>query len=158
MNNLNIPEDAKKIIELIEENVEVRQVAEIMGFKDLKDLADHMKTLGFSWSNEEGNYLLNGEVDYYKKEEDLGDYLDFIRELYERKEDLFAGERGVKRYTVPGLVRTKAVYMSHNLAKLAKDFSQANNLSQREVYEGALIEYLSRHGFSKKVDEIFRLE
>jgi len=41
----------------------------------------------------------------------------------------------IPRYAVPGLVRTKAIYMSDMIAKLAGEFSKEKNVTQREIME-----------------------
>ena len=53
---------------------------------------------------------------------------------------------------MPGLVRAKAVYTSDMVAKLAAEFSKEKNISQREVIEGAVIEYLQRYGFKNEIE------
>ncbi len=61
--------------------------------------------------------------------EGLGDYLPFLRFLYENRDELYqllTGTRDdgiIPRYAVPGEVRTKAIYMSEVVAKLAGEFS-----------------------------------
>ena len=42
--------------------------------------------------------------------------------------------------------------MSDMVAKLAVEFCKEKNLSQREVIEGALLEYLTKYGFKREVD------
>lgn len=60
------------------------------------------------------------------------------------------------RYAVPGLVRTKAIYMSDMIAKLAGEFSKEKNVTQREIMEAAPIEYLQRYGFKKEIETLLR--
>jgi hypothetical protein len=52
----------------------------------------------------------------------------------------------------PGQVRTKAIYMSNTIAKLAGEFSKEKNIAQREVVEGALVEYLIKYGYRREVE------
>lgn len=47
----------------------------------------------------------------------------------------------IPRYAVPGIVRTKAIYMSDMIAKLTGEFSEEKNVTQREIMKAALIEY-----------------
>ncbi len=90
--------------------------------------------------------------------EELGEYLPFLRYLYENRDgfyQLLTGTRDdgiIPRYAIPGEVKTKAIYMSDMVAKLAVEFCKEKNLSQREVMEGALIEYLMKYGFKREVD------
>ena len=41
--------------------------------------------------------------------------------------------------------------MSDMVAKLAAEFAKEKNISQREVVEGALIEYLQKYGFKREI-------
>ena len=58
----------------------------------------------------------------------------------------------IPRYAIPGQVKTKAIYMSDMVARLAVEFCKGRNLSQREVMEGALLEYLMKYGSKREVD------
>lgn len=60
------------------------------------------------------------------------------------------------RYAVPGEVRTKAIYMSDVIAKLAGEFSREKKVALREVMEGALVEYLMKYGFKREVEMLLR--
>ena len=94
--------------------------------------------------------------------EEIAEYLPFLRFLYEKRDDLYrflAGSREdgiIPRYAVPGIIKTKAIYMSDAIAKLAGEFSKEKNVTQREVMEGALIEYLQKYGFSREVEAILK--
>lgn len=80
--------------------------------------------------------------------EGLEKYLPLLHFLYENRDGLYQLIFGIKedgkipRYAVPGIVKTKAVYMNNTVAKLAAEFSKEKNITQREVMETALIEYL----------------
>lgn len=90
--------------------------------------------------------------------EGFGEYLPFLRYLYQNRDGLYqllTGTRDdgiIPRYAIPGDVKTKAIYMSDMVAKLAVEFCKEKNLSQREVMEGALLEYLMKYGFKREVD------
>ncbi len=94
--------------------------------------------------------------------EGLEEYLPFLRYLYENRDGLYqllTGTRDdgiIPRYAVPGEVRTKAIYMSHVIAKLAGEFSKEKKIALKEVMEGALIEYLQRYGFKREVETLLR--
>lgn len=90
--------------------------------------------------------------------EGLEEYFPFLRYLYENRDRLYqllTGTRDdgiIPRYAIPGEVKTKAIYMSDMVAKLAVEFCKEKNLSQQEVMEGALLEYLMKYGFKREVD------
>lgn len=92
----------------------------------------------------------------------LGEYLPFLRFLYENRDELYqllTGTRDdgiIPRYAVPGEVRTKAIYMSDVIAKLAGEFSKEKKVALREVMEGALVEYLMKYGFKREVETLLR--
>lgn len=48
--------------------------------------------------------------------------------------------------------------MSDMVAKLTGEFSKEKNISQREVVEGALIEYLQKYGFKREIETLLKNE
>ena len=94
--------------------------------------------------------------------EGLGEYLPFLRFLYENRDELYQLLTGTRvdgiipRYAVPGEVRTKAIYMSEVIAKLVGEFSKEKKVALREVMEGALVEYLMKYGFKREVETLLR--
>ena len=55
------------------------------------------------------------------------------------------------RYLVPGVCATRSVYMSHALGALVKNFSLEKNITQKEVFEIALIDFLKKYGYGAEV-------
>ena len=96
--------------------------------------------------------------------EGIEEYIPFLRFLYEKRDDIYqliSGTREdgqIPRYAIPGLVRTKAIYMSDTIAKLAGEFSKEKNITQREVMEAALVEYLMKYGFKREVGALLSHE
>ncbi len=94
--------------------------------------------------------------------EGLGEYLPFLRYLYENRDELYqllTGTRDdgiIPRYALPGEVRTKSIYMSEVIAKLAAEFSKEKKVALKEVMEGALVEYLMKYGFKREVETLLR--
>lgn len=150
------------------------------GFKDHKEMAEYLKNKGYEWNVYRNNYVkVVGKVD---DENDIADrlpenatkavgkeslegmeaYLPFVRFLYEKRDDVCELLSGIKedgkipRYALPGLVRTKAIYMSDMIAKLAGEFSREKNVTQREVMEAALVEYLQKYGFKREIEELLK--
>ena len=82
--------------------------------------------------------------------------------MYEKRDDLYellAGSREhgkIPRYALPGLVRTKAIYMSDMISKLTAEFSKEKNVTQREIVEAALVEYLQKYGFKKEIETLLK--
>lgn len=57
----------------------------------------------------------------------------------------------IPRYAVPGVLVTKSVHMSHDLDMMVRNFSKEKNISQREVFEVALVEFFQRYGYAHEV-------
>lgn len=134
-----------------------------------------MKNKGFEWNVYKNNYVkvvgkVVNELDaadllqetFAIAKEGIDEYLPFLRFLYEKRDDLYQLVSGIKedgkipRYALPGLVRTKAIYMSDMIAKLAGEFSREKNVTQREVMEAALVEYLQKYGFKREIEELLK--
>ena len=171
-----------KVVSIItafeEEDVDPKVVAKQAGFNDHKKMAEYMKAKGYEWNVYKNNYVKTvGKVEETVTEEPLKilnkateqkvpermeEYIPFIRFLYEKRDDLYQILSGVKedgtipRYTVPGLVRTKAIYMSDMVARLTAEFSQEKNVTQREIVEAALIEFLQKYGYKNEIDALLK--
>ncbi len=94
--------------------------------------------------------------------EGFEEYLPFLRYLHENRDELYqllTGTRDdgiIPRYALPGEVRTKSIYMSEVIAKLAGEFSKEKKVALKEVMEGALVEYLMKYGFKREVETLLR--
>lgn len=62
----------------------------------------------------------------------------------------------IPRYIVGGVTITKSLCMSHPLSELIKEFSIEKNISQREIFEVAIIEFLKKYGFENEVNSLFQ--
>jgi hypothetical protein len=159
-----------------------RAIAKDMGFEDHREMAKYMEEKGLLWNSEEGNYveelkMQNTSVSEKieetisdkvlemssRKQEDYLDllitYLPLLQMLSENKDRLLDllmpnSEGNIPKYAVPGVPKTKSIYMSDLLARLVTEFSGSKNLSQREVVEAALIEYLKRYGYQMEVEKL----
>lgn len=52
--------------------------------------------------------------------------------------------------------RTKAIYMSEVIVKVAGEFSKEKKIALKEVMEGALVEYLMKYGFEREVEVLLK--
>lgn len=96
---------------------------------------------------------LDGEL------EKLLSFLPMLQLLAENKDRLLdllmpSSEGHIPKYAIPGVPKTKSIYMSDLLARLVAEFSDTKNLSQREIVEAALVEYLKRYGFQYEVEKL----
>jgi hypothetical protein len=173
-----------KIVSIItafeEEDADPMLVAKQEGFKDHKEMAEYMKAKGYEWNVYHSNYIKTvGKIEDERdaaerpqenvtKTEDkkmlegIEEYLPFLRFLYEKRDDVYQLLSGTKedgkipRYALPGLVKTKAIYMSDMVAKLAGEFSREKNVTQREIMEAALLEYLQKYGYKKEIEALLK--
>lgn len=171
-----------KVVSIItafeEPNADPRLIAKQAGFKDHKDMADYMKEKGYEWNVHKDNYIKTvGELDNETEEEipeafariedeklpdGIGEYLPFIRFLYEKRDEVYQLLSGTKedgkipRYALPGMTRTKAIYMNDMIGRLTGEFSREKNVTQREIVEAALIEYLQKYGYKVEIDALLK--
>jgi len=169
-----------KVVSIItafeEPDVDPKLVAKQAGFKDHKDMADYMKNKGYEWNVHRNNYVktvgnLNEEEEVLEKmpldggekyPESIEEYIPFIRFIYEKRDDIYQLLTGVKedgkipRYALPGLVRTKAIYMNDMISRLTAEFSKEKNITQREIVEGALVEYLQKYGYKVEIEALIK--
>lgn len=178
-------EKVMKIIRLFKEDeADPRNVAKLTGFKDHLEMASYMSAKGFVWSCDSGNYVKSttrsrgkfqppdnkpvpcSESDnVFQNSAMINDRYAHLLEILTKNEDrlleLLLPEtysRTIPRYFVPGITRTKSFYMSDPLSKLLNEFCQSKNLSQKEVVEAAIVEFLSKYSFKKEVDALIRGE
>ncbi len=109
--------------------------------------------------------LLKGET--YMKEQDETSLADRISrllpmlEMMDRNKDKLVDvlaindNQKIPRYVVGGVTITKSLCMAHPLSELIKEFSREKNISQREVFEVAIIEFLKKYGYEKEINALF---
>ncbi len=159
-----------------------KMIAEEVGFDNHKEMAEYMEDSGLIWSMEEGNYVegfsdnrskssnhndsINEYIGLSNIDDISGDeldqlirYLPLLKILGENKDKLLdllvLDSNGViPKYAVPGIPKTKSIYMSDLLSRLMSEFCTSKNLSQRDVVEGSIIDYLKRHGYKLEVEKL----
>jgi hypothetical protein len=60
----------------------------------------------------------------------------------------------IPRFIVPGIAKTKTVQMMNTLEQLVVDFSREKNISQRELFEVALLEFFRKYGYEQEVERL----
>jgi hypothetical protein len=88
-------------------------------------------------------------------------YLPLLEMLLQNKDRLITllmpqSDGTVPKYAVPGTTKTQSIYMSELLGRLMKEFCESKNLKQRDVVEGALVEYFKRYGYQREVDKLLQ--
>lgn len=164
------------------EDADPRSIAKQLGFSDHRELANYMKGKGYEWSSEQKNYVRKrgpmeeiGVIDGEKaillseetgnghwevKDNDLTRFLPLLELLERNKEKLFRlilpSPTGAKlpRYMVPGILTSKTIHIPNTLDNLVKEFAKEKNISQRDVFEVALIDFFRRYGYEREVDTL----
>lgn len=171
----------KKIISYLDQGMDPKEVTKKVGLKDHRSMAEYMKSKGYAWSPRHENYILvKGKVDDYDDDieqpfmEDNIDneeynnddktkirklipMLDMIYKNQDKLIELLAINNSSKipRYVVGGVTITKSLSMSYLLSELVKEFSRDKNISQREIFEVAIIEFLKKYGYENEVRSLF---
>jgi len=63
----------------------------------------------------------------------------------------------IPRFTVGGTFVTKSVHMSNLLDEMVREFSAEKNMSQREIFEVALIEFFRKYGYETAIETMFSM-
>ena len=170
------PPKIANIINAFEEDADPKLVAKQNGFKDHKEMARYMKNKGYEWNVYKNNYIktvgkidekiANKVIEETTEAQDTptgtDEYIHFMQFLYEKRDTIYQLISGTKedgkmpRYVVPGITRTKAIYMSDMVARLIAEFSQEKNITQREIAETALIEFLQKYGYKNEVEALLK--
>lgn len=93
-----------------------------------------------------------------KKIEEIDKYIPVIDLLYKNQENLTAlldkesSKEQLPRFLLKGDAKNKNIYMNRLLTNLLEEFSSENRIPQRDVVEGALIEYFRHYGYERIED------
>ncbi|GIO07371.1 hypothetical protein J31TS6_33990 [Brevibacillus reuszeri] len=60
----------------------------------------------------------------------------------------------VPRYAVPGIFVTKSVHMTNTLDQMVREYSKEKNISQRDIFAVALIEFFQRYGYEREIETL----
>ena len=150
-------------------------IATKAGFKNRSDLTTYMKAQGWLWSSAEGTYIkdsYNGEkpdvepIDEQELESEvptveamvgLERFLPLLEYLEDHKDQLehllqTTDSKQIPHYNFQGgNTITKSVSMNSNLDQLIRDFSSEMGVSQRVIFEAALIQFMERYGYGRQV-------
>jgi len=166
---------------LAKEGANAKDVAKKVGFENHLKMASYMKSKGFEWSQEAGNYICtettseafnkegsndnagNGHNAMDEKHLPIGNgsldefvpLLEWLAENQAAIENLLGTstpQGKIPRFTLPGQLITKSVHMTNALDQMVRDFSKEKNIIQREIFEVALIEFFQKYGYAKEVE------
>ena len=63
-------------------------------------------------------------------------------------------EAMLPRFNIPGRYMTKCVHMTDLMDQMVKDYSVQNNVSQKGVFEVALVEFFRKHGYEREINTL----
>jgi len=61
----------------------------------------------------------------------------------------------IPRYAIPGAVTSKSFQVNYSLTMMLKQYCDERNVTQREILEGALIEFMKKYGYESEVKQEF---
>lgn len=169
------------VMELNKEGADLKEVAMKIGFENHLEMASYMKSKGFEWSQEAGNYL-SASPPTPKDDEGVAtasiaatnegilpngnggfeQFLPLLEWLSSKKGELQSllgasvASGQIPRFTLPGLFVTKSVHMTNTLDQMVRDFSKEKNVNQREIFEVALIEFFQKYGYEREVETLLQ--
>lgn len=179
----NFPSDRVRriVMELNKEGADLKKVALKVGFENHLEMASYMKSKGFEWSQEAGNYLPTSPTMPNDREEvavastdaslessisigngGIEQFLPLLEWLASNKDGLQSligasvASGQIPRFTLSGLFVTKSVHMTNTLDQMVRDFSKEKNINQREIFEVALIEFFQKYGYEREVETLLQ--
>ncbi|HVI41320.1 MAG TPA: hypothetical protein VM577_11730 [Anaerovoracaceae bacterium] len=170
-----------RITAMFSKKLEARDIAKKLGFESHKTMAAYMKSRGYAWNVEIGNYERDGSiivVDDSREEVDASNieskqltlitgqakHLDILQLLDSKKEKLLEllesysnDDMAMPRYVIGGLCVTKSVHMVTGLDLLIREYSTEKNISQKDMFQIAMIEFLKKYGYKREVGALIGL-
>lgn len=163
-----------RIVSMFSKKLEARDIAKKLGFENHKAMAAYMRSRGYAWNAEIGNY--ERDVSLALEEDETMDtvqtniesqagsgsgHFDILELLDSKKEKLLellnsysADDMAMPRYVIGGLCVTKSVHMVTGLDMLIREYSTEKNISQKDMFQIAMIEFLKRYGYRREVESL----
>ena len=172
---------ATRVIQLLEVYTdEPMLVCQKLGFKDMQEVGDYMGMKGYQWNTELNNYEWKPQEietgrnelieemlrpsstveDQEVEQTEFTSYLPILKLLMKNEERLtellipYGKGESIPRYTIKGVPQTKTIQMIHTLSNLVSEFAQENNMTQRDLFEVALIDFFKKYGYEKEAVQV----
>jgi len=169
-----------------QDEFDLQRIAQLNGFNNYKELAAYMSAHGYSWSSEQNNYVKQSRVETHSlvdeqpkvsaeqsmstlptlpintEDKGLSEYLSLLKMLKTNELRLlnllqpYGAGGQIPRYTIPGVAKTKTVQMIHSLDQMVTDFAKEKNMTQRDVFEVALIDFFKLYGYERQVELLLK--
>ena len=146
-----------------QDGADAKEIARQVGFETHTEMAGYMKNKGYEWDSAERNYVKTdksgvvqqtSEIAEHGMDEILKNIMPLLKRLQSTECQPAALEsKGIPRYQVKGMYGSKAMRMANVLDELTRRYSMERNISQREMFEVALIEFFMKYGYSDEVEK-----
>ncbi|GBF35337.1 hypothetical protein DCCM_4460 [Desulfocucumis palustris] len=176
---------AARIIELIGQGIGAKKAAQTLRFSDHREMAAYMAGKGYRWDPVQSNYFVRAKENIAEEksgeqclESAETDYtgsnnaglfpnatrylplLEWLTAKQDKLEELLSGQDdsyNIPRFVIPGGFITKGVHMSQRLDQMVRDFSQEKKVSQREIFEVALVDFFRKYGYRREIDAMLKM-
>jgi hypothetical protein len=158
-----------------EDGANPKDIAEQTGFTSHNEMATFMKRKKYEWDVKKNNYtkikreegdnanlrMLNLESEAL--EEVLMEVLQGINELKGGKKKAVKNEtpdeesNELPRYRLGGFYKSKAFDMNSTLDNIVVDFSKNRRISQKDIFEIAIVDFLLKYGEEEAVEAVEEL-
>ena len=163
---------------------DAREIAKRLRFTNHHEMAKYMQARGYHWDAALGNYVSTAQEDVEDIDEqddlvmgvleiaagsrgtvlpsiDWGKFIPLLMRLQKNEDKLLSllSQTGtetaeVPRYAMPGVFTVKSIHMSVSLDQLVKEFSREKNISQREIFEVALVQFFKKYGYEREIEAL----
>lgn len=165
----NPPARMKKILSMVEKGIDLNDIAKYFRMKNARELAEYMATRGYAWDVDNSNYVKKGVslVEDEPESDNAGDTggngndVDIMKLLQANKGRLiellaYKAQKTIPRYVVKGVMVTKSFYLSTEIDRLIKEFSDWKDVPQKDIIHTALIEFFQRYGYHEEARTLLK--
>lgn len=156
-----------------EDGANPKDIAEQTGFTSHNEMATFMKRKKYEWDVKKNNYtkIKKDEVENNSNvkqlnlesealEEVLIEMLQGINELKSGtkkavKNNTTDEAEELPRYKIEGIYKSKAFSMNSTLENMVIDFSKNRRISQKDIFEIAVVDFLLKYGEAETVEDLF---
>lgn len=158
------------IIAMFDQQMEAREIVKHFRFSDNAEMAAYMKVRGYIWDDDKGNYVKvsaienNNDSQHKNESTKLTQYDELLSFLSANKHRLVGlltqtdlPSEKLPRYILPGVPKVKSINISSSLDGLIQDYSREFNVSQKDMFQIAIVEFFKRYGYNNAVKAVLKL-
>lgn len=146
----------KKVLDALAQGRGLDEVADSLGYANRKSVSQYMRRKGYSYNREMGTYVLDGIQSDTKSSvlQGNGDVPNKAQELLSRADEvlrLLDGGTGALADSLSspllrGYPLVKSFRLPHRLCEAVESFAHHKRITQKAIFEAALVEFLARRG------------